>query len=138
MASLPCAGNGSIDLCTHPCNPPGQESCVDLIQSNLPGSISAVLATPTDYLKCISCSDYPRMRVYQCSDGHIVCSKCIVMSTRCRCCSWDYGVEKIRSLTAEIALDDMTYSCSYRNNGCLTTNIPRNGRTQHEIQCDYK
>ncbi|XP_023216836.1 E3 ubiquitin-protein ligase Siah1-like [Centruroides sculpturatus] len=85
-------------------------------------------------LSCPICVEIVRSPVFQCSNGHIVCSQCKPRITQCHTCREAMG--NIRSLVAEQITASLRLLCMHQAHGCpeyLTTE----DREFHERQCPF-
>lgn len=59
------------------------------------------------------------MEVYQCRNGHQICSLCVSQCDNCPSCRLPYDNPKIRNRAMENILDTMEFNCPRKNQGCL-------------------
>ncbi|CAL8130102.1 unnamed protein product [Orchesella dallaii] len=71
-----------------------------------------------DLRECPICLEIPEKEIYQCSEGHIICSSCIEKVTECPQCRTNYGAKQIRCRVLEALLDKQMFQCKYNENGC--------------------
>lgn len=84
-------------------------------------------------LHCPGCADYFIPPIFQCTNGHSVCSRCSEMNTYCTECSVNLS-SKIRNITLERMLESIQVQCKYPNCKRL---ISLAQRKQHEESCEY-
>merc|ERR1712029_1130427 len=87
-------------------------------------------------LNCPVCLKLPRQApVYQCENGHCVCSDCHAKLTGCPICRMALG--KIRSLVFEQLLNKMSHKCKFSEYGC-TFEDNLTPLECHEKDCWYR
>lgn len=77
-------------------------------------------------LQCPICYEIPKEKVYQCVNGHAICSTCCSRVGKCPVCRVSFwtkipgsdGEKKIRALMIESMLDAMTFDCPNKRLGC--------------------
>lgn len=88
-------------------------------------------------LKCPVCWEVPESNIYQCSNGHIVCSSCSFSLTECPCCRIKYETHKIRNRSLEQALDLLGFVCPNKILGCQAS-LRRQDIAIHSRSCPYR
>ncbi len=71
-----------------------------------------------EHLICPICKDVPPSEVYQCRNGHQICSMCVVQCTSCPVCQLPYEIPRIRNRALENILDSMDFDCPRKDKGC--------------------
>lgn len=123
-----------------------------------PGSSVPTVESPREILdrisrhcSCTVCLDIPRVHLYQCKNGHLMCATClghlladarlkdeVSSCPNCRCdISWDRCV---RNLAAEKAVGELPTQCLYCSeyiNRCDIENHERNLCQKRETTCTY-
>lgn len=93
-----------------------------------------------DEFKCPICYEVPQAEIYQCTNGHTICSSCQSKNGRlCPHCRLPFHVESglIRNRALETLLDSMIVPCPFKKDGCLD-NVSRKNVKMHRINCIYK
>jgi len=86
--------------------------------------------------ECPVCWMIPRQNpVYQCLNGHIICSGCHSSVNICPQCRENLGTN--RNLMLESILDKLPFPCQFRGDGCLDV-MPRKSIAEHEIICCFR
>lgn len=84
-------------------------------------------------LLCPACTEYFSPPIYQCSNGHSLCSKCAEQRTHCSECSVSL-TNKVRNITLERILESVEMGCRFE--GCTHTfNLAQ--RKAHEEVCEF-
>lgn len=115
-----------------------------------PTSPSSVLRVTPSYqklLRCPICYEIPRENVFQCVNGHTICSNCCSRVPECPCCKVSFWTEtpggggttkRIRALAMESMLDAMTFECPNKRQGCEAI-MKRQDMDHHlENHCRYE
>ncbi len=88
-------------------------------------------------LKCPVCFKFPRdPPVYQCSNGHIMCTSCHDRLSDCPICRIKLE-GKIRNRVAEKLLEKIPLSCQFEEEGCLVV-LKKTELRIHEKECEYR
>ncbi len=70
-------------------------------------------------LQCPACNHLPRSTpIYQCENGHILCTNCRIKLSKCPTCQMSVG--QTRSLFAEKMLQKIPLPCKFEIHGCQT------------------
>ncbi|ODM87795.1 putative E3 ubiquitin-protein ligase SINA-like 6 [Orchesella cincta] len=85
---------------------------------------------------CPICFEIPEREIYQCSNGHIICSICVAGISNCPQCRISYGASKIRSRILENILDGQEFECAYNEKGCRKL-CKRNEMSAHNKSCTF-
>ena len=89
-----------------------------------------------EVLECPVCLKMPRQTpVYQCENGHCICSECYVKLTNCPICRKALG--KIRNLVFERLLKKMSHKCKFVEYGCTFEDTMKPLEC-HELDCQYR
>ncbi|XP_067121342.1 E3 ubiquitin-protein ligase sina-like, partial [Centruroides vittatus] len=89
----------------------------------------------TTLLSCPICYTVVHPPVYQCTNGHIVCSSCRQRITTCPTCRETLG--HIRSLVAEQIASTLQLPCTNESYGC-TALLKEADRATHENTCPFR
>ncbi|KAI8032668.1 E3 ubiquitin-protein ligase SINA-like 10 [Camellia lanceoleosa] len=127
-------------------------------------SVSVILTDP-DVLDCPICFDHLSIPVYQCENGHLVCSSCCSkLGSKCPSCAWpiyyhrcrgiekviesvkiscqnmEYGCEETENMSlvgdVEVVVEPVRMFCRNRDYGCTET-LNYTEKTDHEETCAY-
>ncbi|CAL8133681.1 unnamed protein product [Orchesella dallaii] len=91
-----------------------------------------------DQLRCPICFEIPQKEVYQCRNGHTICSNCSKCMENCPQCRVPFGNEnKIRVRALESLLDTMKFDCSNKEFGCKQK-LKRKEMASHAELCIFK
>ena len=83
--------------------------------------------------ECPICFIIPHsMQIYQCENGHILCSTCHAKLAKCPQCR--EPLSKIRSLIAEHLLEKFLPGCAFAKHGCTAKLLPTT-RDLHKKNC---
>ena len=86
--------------------------------------------------ECPICMQLPRSGpVYQCTNGHIICSSCRTSVKKCPQCRVRLG--DTRSLVIEPILDKLSFPCQYEEEGCSLVML-RKYLVSHEKKCPFR
>ena len=89
-----------------------------------------------DALECVICLDVPKKDpIYQCDNGHILCSFCHENVSDCPVCRVKLG--RSRNLAVEKVLSKCPRPCEYDTYGC-TVKLTKEALTAHNDICKYK
>ena len=105
---------------------------------NVPMNISTVIPQNQDLaslFECPVCFDYVLPPIFQCSSGHLVCSKCRPKLTICPTCRGPLG--SIRNLAMEKVANTVLFPCRYNSAGC-SRQLPHTAKTEHEDSCEFR
>jgi len=93
----------------------------------------------TDQLKCPVCFEIPENEIFQCRNGHTICSKCSNSIEDCPQCRVSFGEEisKIRVRALESLLDSMRFNCPNKHVGCKEK-LRRKEMSSHAELCVFK
>ena len=97
-------------------------------------STSASLPAPV-LVPCPVCCDYMVKPIYQCINGHSVCSFCRESTPVCAFCRTTQG--RVRNLTLEALAGDQLLPCRYAYLGC-NMSVKPDDWTAHVISCDHR
>ncbi|CAL8130086.1 unnamed protein product [Orchesella dallaii] len=86
--------------------------------------------------ECPICLEPPEREIYQCLEGHIICSVCIEKLVECPQCRTNYGARRIRCRVLEAILDDQLFECKFNENGCSHL-CPRSDISNHVNSCEF-
>ncbi|XP_044504753.1 E3 ubiquitin-protein ligase SINAT2-like isoform X2 [Mangifera indica] len=89
-----------------------------------------------ELLECPVCMNLMYPPIYQCPNGHTVCSNCKVRVRKsCPTCCHEFG--NIRCLALEKVAESLDLSCRYQIFGCLDI-FPYYSKLKHEKNCKYR
>lgn len=88
-----------------------------------------------DLYECPVCFKSALPPIYQCQDGHLVCSRCHPRVNSCPTCRGYLG--SIRNLALEKLASSLLFPCRYASVGCLIT-LPPVDKERHEKLCDFR
>ena len=89
-----------------------------------------------DAIECVICLDIPKSDpVYQCTNGHILCSICHKRVIDCPICKIELG--SIRSLAIEKVLAKYPRCCKFECYGC-DVKLNKDELQTHETVCKYR
>ncbi|KAK7243374.1 hypothetical protein RIF29_38168 [Crotalaria pallida] len=95
-----------------------------------------ITSTIRELLKCPVCLNAMYSPIYQCSNGHTVCSSCKPrIHDRCPTCRHELG--NIRCLALEKLAASLIVPCKYQGFGCKGIYLYHN-RIKHESQCPHR
>ncbi|XP_067126129.1 E3 ubiquitin-protein ligase sina-like [Centruroides vittatus] len=84
---------------------------------------------------CPVCYDYLIRPIFQCSEGHTICSRCKSQVQQCPHCRVNMG--SCRNLALERLSEIIALPCKFGFNGCPETRVfPE--REAHERYCEYR
>ncbi|XP_063227635.1 probable E3 ubiquitin-protein ligase sinah [Bacillus rossius redtenbacheri] len=86
-------------------------------------------------LECPSCSEYMLDDIYQCVQGHSLCSACRRKTTACPKCSGPLA--DTRCLLAEQVAQEIYYPCNNSQAGCAEMLLLKD-RKEHELNCLHR
>ncbi|XP_067129347.1 E3 ubiquitin-protein ligase SIAH1B-like, partial [Centruroides vittatus] len=89
----------------------------------------------TSLVTCPICYNLAQPLVFQCSNGHIVCSSCQTRIEHCHTCREPLG--HIRSLVVEQLASSLLFTCPYKTHGC-PFQTPLHQREEHQKACQFK
>lgn len=93
------------------------------------------------FRNCPMCKEVPEKEIYQCTEGHVICSSCISNVKRQNCpecrTPFVHGQIKIRNKALEEILDGQEFECKYNDQGCAKI-LKRGEITSHSNSCSYK
>ncbi|KAJ0962747.1 hypothetical protein J5N97_027869 [Dioscorea zingiberensis] len=99
------------------------------------GDFGTVVRINTDVLDCSICHEPFRPPIYECQNGHAVCSPCrLSHSGKCLVCS--PPIDLIRCLALERVVKSVQISCINARYGC-DTNLSYSDRETHHKICNY-
>ncbi|XP_020572004.1 putative E3 ubiquitin-protein ligase SINA-like 6 [Phalaenopsis equestris] len=91
--------------------------------------------TGPDVLRCPICFNPLTPRIYQCRNGHIVCSHCCPkLKNRCHVCSQPLG--RRRCIALEKVIESIKSPCKHANFGCRAI-LSFAEKVAHEKYCRY-
>ncbi|GMP27443.1 hypothetical protein CsSME_00003438 [Camellia sinensis var. sinensis] len=97
-------------------------------------SVSVILTDP-DVLDCPICFDHLSIPVYQCENGHLVCSSCCSkLGSKCPSCAWPIYYHRCRGI--EKVIESVKISCQNMEYGCKET-VSYSKKRDHEGMCIY-
>ena len=86
-----------------------------------------------DYFECPVCLSVPRRPpIWQCDQGHMICSLCRPQVRACPTCRGRYSSEQ-RLYFAERLLEKIPVACKYSEEGCEVELVPSQ-MSRHEAQ----
>lgn len=92
---------------------------------------SSIALNPS--LLCPACSEFFSPPIFQCSNGHSLCSKCTETRTHCSECNVSLA-SRVRNITLERILESVEMTCRFE--GCAQSfNLAQ--RKQHEEVCEF-
>jgi len=88
-------------------------------------------------LKCPVCLDFMREKIFQCSQGHLVCGDCkkLLTTNICPTCRGDMGSNRCR--VAEKARETLKFPCQWQEDGCSVSLVCRDLH-YHEQTCAFR
>ncbi len=95
--------------------------------------ILQINSTLVPSLQCPGCSDYFIPPIYQCTNGHSVCSHCGSVNSICTECSVSLA-SKVRNITLERMLESIQVQCKHPHCNQLVSLALRKS---HEEYCEY-
>ena len=105
----------------------------------------AMIANLKKALECPVCFYTPNNGpLYQCENGHILCSGCIEKVQECPQCRAKLPATKIRCLLGEQQLEWLPKKCKYSHNGCDFEQMPskkpskKQVLNEHETECEHR
>ncbi|TKY45495.1 E3 ubiquitin-protein ligase SINA 10 [Spatholobus suberectus] len=94
-----------------------------------------VMLTDPDVFDCCVCNDTLSIPVYQCINGHIICSPCCSkLGQKCFLCSMFIGDNRCRAIEAVLA--SMQTACSNARYGCNAV-VRYSEKREHEKTCAF-
>lgn len=108
----------------------------------IPRSVLRVTPSNQELLQCPICYEIPRENVFQCVNGHTICSTCCSRVRECPFCKVSFWTDtpgggarkRIRALAIESMLDAMTFECPNKKLGCQV--IMKRGDIRHHLKND--
>ncbi|XP_022967857.1 E3 ubiquitin-protein ligase SINAT2-like isoform X2 [Cucurbita maxima] len=89
-----------------------------------------------ELLECPVCTNLMYPPIYQCPNGHTLCSNCkIRVSNCCPTCRHELG--NIRCLALEKVAESLEIPCRYQNLGCQDI-FPYYSKLKHEQHCRFR
>jgi len=89
--------------------------------------------------ECPVCYETTLPPIYQCTNGHLVCSSCKTKVTQCPTCRGSLGGESgIRSLALETLASKMVFPCRYKEIGCTETILFLDKKKHENEECKYR
>uniref|UniRef100_A0A7N0ZUJ6 RING-type E3 ubiquitin transferase n=1 Tax=Kalanchoe fedtschenkoi TaxID=63787 RepID=A0A7N0ZUJ6_KALFE len=89
-----------------------------------------------ELLECPVCTNSMYPHIYQCHNGHTLCSTCKTrVHNRCPTCRHELG--DIRCLALEKVAESLELPCKYYSLGCPEI-IPYYSKLKHESQCNFR
>lgn len=89
-----------------------------------------------EILKCSVCFDFMQSPIYQCHNGHTLCSSCKArVLNKCPGCRQQLG--NIRCLALEKMAKSLELHCKYEEFGCPEI-IPYHTKLMHEDSCNFR
>ncbi|XP_067129344.1 E3 ubiquitin-protein ligase SIAH1B-like [Centruroides vittatus] len=89
----------------------------------------------TSLLTCPVCYDLAQPPVYQCTNGHLICSSCRPRIDLCPTCRESLG--HIRSLVVEQLASTLSFPCAHQSYGC-PFRAPLLQREEHQKSCHFR
>ncbi len=86
-------------------------------------------------LECSICTDFPIGPIYNCAQGHFICSGCISIIDNCPTCQSAFT--KIRNYALENIIEVTKFKCRYQNEGCEQS-ILGQAYLQHLNDCVFR
>ncbi|CAK8538094.1 unnamed protein product [Lathyrus sativus] len=114
-----------------PCAKEGVNSAEDV--ANKDNSVSVIISNP-EVLDCCNCFQHLTIPVFQCDNGHFVCSTCCSKLCECPKCSLCISSKRCKGI--ENILQFTLMSCPNEKYGC-TEKISFGGKRKHEEECIY-
>lgn len=94
-----------------------------------------------EQVTCPVCIEIPTSEIYQCTNGHILCSKCLTKVRSCPQCRQKFEKDgipiRIRARVLEDLLDSVKTPCPYTTQGC-TEKFSRKLMDEHKETCIFK
>lgn len=94
-----------------------------------------------EILCCPICQELSLPPIYQCWNGHVICSKCIpcITDALCPICRTEMPSQNIRALTTEQLIETMEVKCKHCEEGCRTLFTLGNAKAHLEAgNCCYE
>jgi len=89
-------------------------------------------------LECPVCLKVPRNgNIYQCKQGHCLCSDCQPKLTKCPICRVALGKSPARNFIFEKILSKMAHACKFADQGCTMEEILTT-LASHEDDCEFR
>ena len=89
-----------------------------------------------DAFDCVICLEFPEdSPVYQCENGHVLCSSCHARVVNCPTCR--VKLRRIRCLAAEKVLAKFGKPCKYNIQGCKVR-LSHDSLETHEARCGFR
>ncbi|XP_077242469.1 E3 ubiquitin-protein ligase DIS1-like [Tasmannia lanceolata] len=113
-------------------DPPEKEDMLELESKH----IMTISSCVRDLMECPICLDAMSPPIYQCSNGHTLCSGCKPrVRNQCPTCMLELGT--IRCLALEKVMASLTLPCKYQSFGCIGIR-PGYSKLEHESQCVFR
>ncbi len=87
-------------------------------------------------LECTVCL-YPQPPMYQCSNGHLLCTDCERKLTHCPTCRVDLTI-KVRNILADQIIEALPPRCKFAIKGCRAFSKTNFEKLQHEKICPFR
>ncbi|KAL9226517.1 hypothetical protein vseg_002323 [Gypsophila vaccaria] len=98
------------------------------------GGMRVILSDP-EVLDCFICFEPLSIPVFQCDNGHVVCSSCCnSLNNKCPSCSGTIGKNRCRAI--EKVIESVKVHCCYIKNGCKET-VSYCKKHEHEEKCIF-
>lgn len=89
-----------------------------------------------ELLDCTVCMNLMHPPIYQCANGHTLCSSCKARVQNC-CPTCRHELGNIRCLALEKVAESLELPCVYQNLGCIDM-FPYYSKLKHEKNCKYR
>lgn len=86
--------------------------------------------------KCPICLEIPSGEIFQCKNGHSLCSSCCSRSPTCPTCRLNFDFAKIRNRALEEQLDTFNFDCPHKDKGCQMR-LTRGLLATHPDSCNF-
>lgn len=112
---------------------------VNVVTEPIASTSAAISATPvanlTSIFECPVCMDYVLPPIYQCSNGHLLCSNCRPRLANCPTCRGELG--NIRNLGLEQVAMMVEFPCKHVSTGCKEKFLASK-KEDHEETCEFR
>lgn len=124
-------------------DPPALVACIEIIKAGVQETESAektaIKKPDVDWetlseVECPVCLDYMLPPIYQCLQGHSICSTCKTAVPTCPLCRTE--IRNTQNFSLEKLTARMIYPCKYHKAGCLMT-VKSSDIRKHEDSCEY-